>query len=702
MVSTGNLEVQSKESVPGQQTRDPQSEHAETIAPQIVPGMVAQRIVESRPVRPADVLALQRSIGNRAVQRLLARRADRLGSRDANGVADGAETVVARAASSSGEALPDDVRGRFEGAIGEDLSGVRVHTGNESADAAEAVGARAYTVGQDIHFSAGAFAPSDPAGLHLLAHEVAHTVQQRGSTPARQSKLEVSTPGDPAEVEAERAADSIVAGAASSIGDATARVHRDTPPAADPQPTATPTPAVDPASTNPPATTPPGPAATTPPGPAATTPPGPGASTPASATDETVNATWKVNWDRKQTGAAVNTPSNARTGQDAASGRMNVSPEGVDSTGKAIPPKLFPWVNAASSGAAVNVGSMSHPKGKDGKVSSGIAYGKPPSATATITVAPSDSPDKKNQPSPTQISTQQKQVSAAVAAKLQDDLESMGDMEAVQTDLQTVAQAAAGASFVAKVTVKKLLDPGGGHPKTTDAVPYGQFDADGVRIVTIGVPTEVQKLKGHAAVEAQQKDASSHSQQDFHSDTTVTKLTTELTTKFQQAVASAVTNLKKQEKTSSGSLSGALGGTWDAGTAGGLSFKGLTIDIGKLAGLVLIEDPPLAWAVSKIFGTATIDGNINGHVDGSLSGSINGKTEWSDADINDTITKFSSQITNQINSQVKTSVETEVKNVTSTTQTDSHETQNKSTSSTETIGVKYIVSDKPTITVDKG
>jgi hypothetical protein len=133
-------------------------------------------------------------------------------ARDTNGVAPGAEDAVARAGSSSGEALPDDVRGRFEGSLGTSLSGVRVHTGAESEQAASAVGAKAYTVGNDIHFAAGQYAPSDPFGLHLLAHEVAHTQQQAGGSPHRQHKLEVSSPGDRAEVEADRAADAMVAG----------------------------------------------------------------------------------------------------------------------------------------------------------------------------------------------------------------------------------------------------------------------------------------------------------------------------------------------------------------------------------------------------------------------------------------------------------------------------------------------------------
>ncbi|HEY6037670.1 MAG TPA: DUF4157 domain-containing protein, partial [Kofleriaceae bacterium] len=154
---------------------------------------------------------------------LIARKA----ARDANGVEAGADQAIATATSSSGMALPSPIMRKFEASLGTDLSSVRVHTGAESQSAASAVGAKAYTMGQDIHFGAGQYDPSSGAGQHLLAHEVAHTVQQRGGTPTRQNKLEVSTPYDAAEHEADRAADAMVTGRAASIaGHAPAPVAR--------------------------------------------------------------------------------------------------------------------------------------------------------------------------------------------------------------------------------------------------------------------------------------------------------------------------------------------------------------------------------------------------------------------------------------------------------------------------------------------
>ena len=164
---------------------------------------------------------------------LLLRKAER----DDNGVADGAEHAVATAATSSGAALPAAIQRKFESSLGADLSSVRVHTGGESQNAAHAVGAKAYTIGQDIHFGAGQYDPSSGAGEHLLAHEVAHTVQQQGGTPTRQNKLEVSSPGDAAEHEADRAADAMVQGASATVrggGGLSRVIHRDASKGSDP------------------------------------------------------------------------------------------------------------------------------------------------------------------------------------------------------------------------------------------------------------------------------------------------------------------------------------------------------------------------------------------------------------------------------------------------------------------------------------
>jgi hypothetical protein len=123
---------------------------------------------------------------------------------------------VASASQSSGSALPTTLGGELGTALGANLASVRVHTGSASAASADALNARAYAVGQDIHFGAGAYDPSSRTGRHLIAHEVAHTVQQRGAATGIQRSATVSTPGDPAERQAESFASAFVSGASTA------------------------------------------------------------------------------------------------------------------------------------------------------------------------------------------------------------------------------------------------------------------------------------------------------------------------------------------------------------------------------------------------------------------------------------------------------------------------------------------------------
>jgi hypothetical protein len=87
-------------------------------------------------------------------------------------------TAAVRAAGRGGEPLPQGVRERFEPGFGHDLGSVRVHADGPAAAAAQGVQARAYTYGRDIVFGRGEYAPHSAQGQRLLAHELAHVVQQ--------------------------------------------------------------------------------------------------------------------------------------------------------------------------------------------------------------------------------------------------------------------------------------------------------------------------------------------------------------------------------------------------------------------------------------------------------------------------------------------------------------------------------------------
>jgi hypothetical protein len=93
-----------------------------------------------------------------------------------------AKAGTAPAGVSGGEPLPVSVRRFMEPRFNADFAAVRIHTDAEAARAARHLGARAFTTGNHIYFGAGQYQPETPAGLELIAHELAHTVQQ-GAAP---------------------------------------------------------------------------------------------------------------------------------------------------------------------------------------------------------------------------------------------------------------------------------------------------------------------------------------------------------------------------------------------------------------------------------------------------------------------------------------------------------------------------------------
>jgi hypothetical protein len=82
-----------------------------------------------------------------------------------------------------GKPLDPITRAFFEPRLGRDLGNVRVSADAAAARSAAAVGARAYTVGRRIAFAAGEYVPGTSSGRSLLAHELAHVVQQSGGGP---------------------------------------------------------------------------------------------------------------------------------------------------------------------------------------------------------------------------------------------------------------------------------------------------------------------------------------------------------------------------------------------------------------------------------------------------------------------------------------------------------------------------------------
>ncbi|MBK9749006.1 MAG: DUF4157 domain-containing protein [Chloroflexi bacterium] len=173
---------------------------------------------------------MQHTLGNARINRMVARD-KRTDPGEASQV--GHETQAALTESGRGQPLPEPTRVSMEKALGSDLKDVRVHTDPQADRANRELNANAFASGQDVYFAQGRYQPDQPEGKHLIAHELAHTVQQKDAPVARetadepvhkqstnaekpagdvQTAPQVSKPGDRVEREAESAAQQISAG----------------------------------------------------------------------------------------------------------------------------------------------------------------------------------------------------------------------------------------------------------------------------------------------------------------------------------------------------------------------------------------------------------------------------------------------------------------------------------------------------------
>jgi hypothetical protein len=171
--------------------------------------LAAGRTREGTPEAPAreepaaPLHELGSALGNRAFRETIAR--------EGSGILPTGEvhpSVQAGidASRGGGSGLDAGVQERFSPSLGA-LDDVRVHTDANADLLSRAVSARAFATGTDVYFAQGEYNPGSADGDRLIAHELAHTVQQRGA--AQGGPMTVSEPGDAAETEADAVADRI-------------------------------------------------------------------------------------------------------------------------------------------------------------------------------------------------------------------------------------------------------------------------------------------------------------------------------------------------------------------------------------------------------------------------------------------------------------------------------------------------------------
>jgi Domain of unknown function (DUF4157) len=88
---------------------------------------------------------------------------------------------------SHGQPLDSQARAVLEPRFGHNFGDVRVYADGQADQLAQDYQARAFTVGQDVYFRSGEYDPQTPSGMGLLAHELTHTIQQRGAAPVSSS-----------------------------------------------------------------------------------------------------------------------------------------------------------------------------------------------------------------------------------------------------------------------------------------------------------------------------------------------------------------------------------------------------------------------------------------------------------------------------------------------------------------------------------
>jgi hypothetical protein len=145
------------------------------------------------------------------------KRLQRRASPSAAPSADQAPPAVHDVLRSPGKSLDPSTRAFMEPRFGHSFADVRVHADATAAESARAVGAHAYTVGRDVVFGPGRFAPGSADGRKLLAHELAHVVQQSASPATLSPSLEVGPVNAPEEREADAAAEAVAGGGGARV-----------------------------------------------------------------------------------------------------------------------------------------------------------------------------------------------------------------------------------------------------------------------------------------------------------------------------------------------------------------------------------------------------------------------------------------------------------------------------------------------------
>jgi len=165
--SSGAANIQRKLTVG--ETNDPMEHQADDMADKVM--RMPDRALVQRSAAEKDDENIQR-------KRLAPKSPFIQAKGDGGGVASHAVTNGIKATQGGGNTMDRGTKSFMESRFGNDFSDVKIHTGDYAIQMSEDLNAQAFTVGNDIYFNSGKYAPEASGGKHLLAHELTHTIQQ--------------------------------------------------------------------------------------------------------------------------------------------------------------------------------------------------------------------------------------------------------------------------------------------------------------------------------------------------------------------------------------------------------------------------------------------------------------------------------------------------------------------------------------------
>jgi hypothetical protein len=176
--------------------------------------------------QPQAVMTLQQRYGNSQVQRVFNPQAGQEPAANRRGELSRYVTDEIRRARSGGTPMPAEMSSQYGRQFGSELGHVRLHTDQTADRLAAQLQANAFTLGKDIFFRKGAYAPNTSRGRFTLTHELTHVMQQAGSSPAS-GPLKLGPVNDSYEQAANRTASDLGAGLSSAQAVQGAVIQRD-------------------------------------------------------------------------------------------------------------------------------------------------------------------------------------------------------------------------------------------------------------------------------------------------------------------------------------------------------------------------------------------------------------------------------------------------------------------------------------------